>query len=98
NTPNISGRARGGGRFKDPIVMTKDEEGTLQRIRQYMEKQKGAIICSVIFVIISTISGLIAPYLIGITIDDYIIPQDLNGTLKYLILLAAVYLLTSIFT
>jgi len=96
--PNIIGRARGGGRFKGPIVHAKDKKGTLKRIWQYMEKQKGAIICSVIFVIISTISGLIAPYLIGITIDDYIIPQDLNGTLKYLILLAAVYLLTSIFT
>ncbi|MFS0863122.1 ABC transporter ATP-binding protein [Fredinandcohnia sp. 179-A 10B2 NHS] len=64
----------------------------------YMEKQKAALIASIIFVILSTLLGLLGPYMIGIIIDDYIIPRDIAGTLRYLVLLAIVYLFTAIFT
>nr|WP_231687588.1 ABC transporter ATP-binding protein [Bacillus sp. FJAT-22090] len=63
-----------------------------------MEKQKIAMIASIIFVIISTILNLLVPYFIGVIIDDYIIPKDMEGTLRVLLLLALIYIAASIFT
>ncbi|MDI2585992.1 ABC transporter ATP-binding protein [Psychrobacillus sp. NEAU-3TGS] len=63
-----------------------------------MEKQKVAMVASVIFVIISTLLNLLVPYIIGVIIDQYIIPKDMNGTLRFLLILAIVYVAASIFT
>lgn len=98
NAPNIIGRSRGPRGFKGPIVKAKDAKGTIKRIWLYMEKQKTALILSVIFVIVSTLLGLIGPYLIGLIIDDYIIPKNVSGTFRLLIVLAIIYFVTSLCT
>ena len=48
--------------FGGPVVKAKDKKGTIKRIWRYMEKQKIAIIVSIIFVIISTLLNLLVPY------------------------------------
>ena len=98
STPNVMGRARGPRGFGGPVVKPKDRKGTIKRIWRYMERQKPALIASIIFVIISTLLGLLAPFLIGVIIDEYIIPKDLGGTLRVLGILAAVYIGSSLFT
>ena len=57
-----------------------------------------ALIASIIFVILSTLLGLLGPYLIGVIIDEYIIPKDIDGTPRLLALLAAVYSAAAVFT
>ena len=96
--PNIMKRARGPRGFNGPVVKARNQKGTVKRIWKYMEKQKKALVASMIFVIISTLLGLLVPYMIGVIIDDYIIPKDIAGTLRFLILLAFVYFLTALFT
>lgn len=98
STTNVIGRARGPRGFGGPVVKAKDRKGTIKRIWRYMEKQKLAMIASIIFVILSTLLNLLVPYLIGVIIDQYIIPKDMNGTLRFLVLLAVVYSTASIFT
>lgn len=95
---NVLARGRGGGRFRGPAEHAKDKKGTIKRIWRYMEKQKTGIISSIIFVLVSTLLTILVPYYIGVTIDDYIILRDLNGTMRYLVLLAVLYILTTIFT
>lgn len=95
---NAMGRARGPRGFGGPVVKARDSKGTIKRIWGYLEKQKIALIAASGFVIISTLLNLIAPYLIGVIIDKYIIPKDLDGTLRFLVLLALVYTASSIFT
>ena len=63
-----------------------------------MEKQKVAMIASIIFVILSTLLKLLVPYIIGVIIDQYIIPKDIDGTLRFLVILAVVYIAAAIFT
>ncbi len=63
-----------------------------------MEKQKVALVASIIFVIISTLLGILGPYMIGVIIDKYIIPKDIAGTIRFLGLLALVYTATAVFT
>lgn len=96
--PNIVMRARGPRGFQGPAVKAKDNKGTLKRIWHYMEKEKSAILASVFFVIISTLLSLFGPYLIGVIVDQYIIPKDVTGTLKFLFYLAAVYGGAALFT
>ncbi|MEC2056587.1 ABC transporter ATP-binding protein [Peribacillus psychrosaccharolyticus] len=96
--PNVIGRARGPRGFGGPVVKAKDKKQTMKRIWRYMEKQKAALIATIIFVIISTLLGLLGPYLIGLIIDQYILPKDMAGTFKFLIVLAVVYTASSVFT
>lgn len=96
--PNMMGRARGPRGFNGPVVKAKDPVGTIKRIWRYMERQKVALIASIIFVIITTLLGLLAPYMIGVIVDDYIMPKDISGTLRLLAILAFVYLTTTVFT
>lgn len=98
STNDAIGRARGPRGFSGPVEKAKDKKGTIKRIWNYMEKQKFAMIASIIFVIISTLLNLLVPYLIGKIIDDYIIPKDMEGTLRFLLLLALIYIAASIFT
>lgn len=96
--PNIMNRARGPRGFSGPAVKAKDQKGTIKRIWRYMEKQKAALVASIIFVAISTLLGLLAPYMIGVIIDQYVIPKDITGTVRFLAFLAAVYGATALFT
>ncbi|WP_110926602.1 ABC transporter ATP-binding protein [Bacillus massiliglaciei] len=91
-------RARGPRGFGGPVVKAKDRKGTIKRIWRYMEKQKAPLAGSIFFVILSTLLGLLGPYLIGVTVDQYIIPKDTFGTFRLLGILAAVYTLMSVFT
>ena len=95
---NVIGRVRGPRGFGGPVEKAKDKKGTILRIWRYMEKQKIAMIASIIFVIISTLLNLAVPYMIGIVIDDYIIPKDMSGTFRYLVILGIVYTAAALFT
>ncbi len=96
--PNMLARARGPRGFGGPVEKAKDWKGTIHRIWKQMEKQKMALVFSIIFVILSTLLGLAGPYLIGIIIDEYIIPKDITGTITFLGILTAVYVATALFT
>jgi ATP-binding cassette, subfamily B, multidrug efflux pump len=97
-TADAIGRARGPRGFGGPVVKAKDAKGTIKRIWGYMEKQKRALLASTVFVILSTLLNLLAPYLIGVVIDQYIIPKDVAGTVRFLLVLATVYSFAAIFT
>jgi ATP-binding cassette, subfamily B, multidrug efflux pump len=76
------------------INNTKD---TLNRIWKYLKKQKTSLILVVVIVIITSILSLIAPYLMGLAIDN-ILNKDVDKTLKTLMMLLSVFLLNSFFT
>ena len=90
--------ARAGGRFTGPIVKPKNQKETLLRIWGYLRIQKIELIGVVIFVIISTILSLVGPFLIGKTIDDYIVKLDVSGAIRMSLILAGVYIASSILT
>lgn len=96
--PNFMNKVRGPRGLNGPVVKAKDWKNTIKRIWQYMEKQKTALLASILFVFISTMLGLMGPYMIGIIIDEYIIPKDIAGTLRYLVFLAFVYIAAALFT
>ncbi|MGX1432741.1 ATP-binding cassette, subfamily B, multidrug efflux pump [Cytobacillus horneckiae] len=89
---------RGPSRFGGPVVKPKDRVGTIKRIWHYMKRQKGGMVLAILLVMISTALSLLGPYLIGRIMDDYIIPRDINGTMRLAGVLAAVYAGAAIIT
>ena len=87
-----------GRRFTGPVVKPKNQKATLLRIWGYLRIQKVELISVVIFVIISTLLSLVGPLLIGKTIDDYIIKLDVSGAIRMVLILAGVYIASSVLT
>jgi ATP-binding cassette subfamily B protein len=84
------GPGHGPGGFMKEKVKVKDRKGTLKRLWPYMERQKLKLIFTVIVVIITTVLGLVGPYLIAKAIDDYIIPKVLKGLIDLILLMIGV--------
>lgn len=87
-----------GPRFNGPAEKPKDQKGTIRRICSYLKNQRIGMISAVIFVIFSTLLGLLGPLLIGIIIDEYILKEDLIGTVRMILLLAGIYIVGALFT
>ena len=86
------------GRLTGPIVKPKNQKQTLRRIWGYLRIQRVELISVVLFVIISTLLSLVGPYLIGKTIDDYIVKFDVSGAIRMALILAGVYTASSFLT
>lgn len=87
-----------GPRFNGPAEKAKNQKATLKRIWSYLKNQRIGIISSILFVVISTILSLLGPLLIGIIIDDYILKFNIDGTIRMILLLAGIYIISAVFT
>ncbi|MGE7022271.1 ABC transporter ATP-binding protein [Solibacillus cecembensis] len=87
-----------GGRFTGPVVKPKNQKQTLLRIWSYLKLQKVELISVIIIVVMSTLLSLVGPFLIGKTIDDYIVKLDVNGAVKMALVLAGIYIASSVLT
>ena len=91
-------RPGGGRHYIGPKKKAKNQKQTAGRIWFYMQKQRLSIIAAIVFVLFSSVLSLLGPYYIGIIIDDYIIPRDVSGAIRMVIILAGIYVFASIFT
>ncbi|MGB4690998.1 MAG: ABC transporter ATP-binding protein, partial [Atribacterales bacterium] len=89
----------GGGRHDAVyVVKPRDAKNTLKRLWWYLSEHKIRLFLVLFLVAITSVLTLVGPYLIGKAIDNYIIPRDFNGLFRLLILMAAIYVLMSLFT
>ncbi|MGD6817883.1 ABC transporter ATP-binding protein [Metabacillus sp. 84] len=65
--------------------------GVVKRIWSYMDGNKGLLTLVVFMIFASSALGLLGPYLIGQTIDRFIVPLQTNGLTRQLFLLILVY-------
>lgn len=74
---------------------SRDEKSgpTFRRILTYLEPYKRQLIVTGILVIVSAVSALLAPWLQGIAIDQFIAERDRNGLRLMVLLLIGVYLI-----
>ncbi|MED0858064.1 ABC transporter ATP-binding protein [Bacillus pseudomycoides] len=87
-----------GGRRNSKSGKPKDTKGTVMRIWNYMGYQKAALMFVTVLVFVTTLLGLLGPYYMGVIIDEYIIPRDLNGTARMCMLLIGIYGVTVLLT
>jgi ATP-binding cassette subfamily B protein len=80
---------------KKVVYKAKNQWQTIQRVWRYLAEKRKLLLTVIILVIASSILGILGPFLIGYTIDHYIVPQDTDGIFVQLLLLGVVYLLYS---
>lgn len=85
------------GRFA-PKVKAKNIKGTLGRLWKYLSYKKTNLILVFILVILSSVFNLVGPRLIGIAIDNYIVPKDFKGLFHISLIMISVYILGSLCT
>lgn len=70
---------------------------TVKRIWKYLSHNSRLLTVVLAMVVVSSFLGLLGPYLIGRTIDDFIVSRDVGGLSHILLILACVYILYSAF-
>ncbi|QBK25007.1 ABC transporter ATP-binding protein [Ureibacillus thermophilus] len=96
---SLSGKGRGPGRGPGaPAAKIKNQKATIKRIWSYLKKQKISIISVIFFVVITSILNILGPFMIGYIIDHHVLPLDVKGTVRMGILLAAIFIASSLLT
>lgn len=80
---------------KKPKVKSKNWAGTLRRIWNYLAEEKGLLFLVLLMVILSSVLGLLGPFLLGRGIDQYIVERSNSGFAALLAGLAAIYIVYS---
>ena len=65
--------------------------GAIRRLWDYLRRQKTAVLVVILLVCINMGLELCGPYLMGKAIDDYILPGDLPGLVRILLLMLGIY-------
>ncbi len=79
-----------------PLGSAKRDENsgrTFKRLLEYVRPWRAQIIIAAVLVIVSSISGLLAPWLQGRAIDEFIAVQDRGGLQRLIVLLVVTYLI-----
>lgn len=71
---------------------------TIGRLWGYMRTERLAVIIAIVTVLLFTLLQLIGPWLIGVIIDDYILPRNVEGTIDMTLILGATYLAAFVVT
>ncbi|MCH4566250.1 ABC transporter ATP-binding protein [Bacillus sp. ES1-5] len=96
---NLQGQfANKGGRNAPKMGEARNTKGTVLRVWNYMGYQKAALTFVIFLVFVTTLLGLLGPYLMGVIIDQYIVPKDLSGTARMCLLLIVIYGVTVLLT
>jgi ATP-binding cassette subfamily B protein len=88
--PNLIGRRHPGMRG-GPEARAEDARGTLLRLWGYLRRQKWTLLAVLALVVLTTVLGVIGPYLMGIAIDRFIATGDLSGLARIALLMLSIY-------
>jgi len=91
------GRGPGHGHMA-AVERAEDVRGTVLRLWTYLRRQKWALITVVFTTVATTATQLAGPYLLGVAIDNYILPGDLPGLLRIALLMLVIYWLHALLT
>lgn len=72
-----------------------DWKGTLKRIWGYLAESKGRLFLVLLMILLSSFFALLGPFIVGVSIDEFIIKQGESSLLLVLIGLAIIYVLHS---
>ncbi len=83
--------------MRDKIEI-KDRRATMRRLWGYLKHQQWRLIITIVLIVLSSGLQLMGPLLMGRAIDDYIIPRDMDGLARLMVLMAGIYALASAIT
>lgn len=81
-----------GSRVPIGTAKAKDSRSTILRLWNYLRQQRGALMLVIVLVTLATAFSLCVPYLVGVAIDRYITPGDLDGLSRLVLLMLGIAL------
>jgi len=81
-----------------PVQRPNNTKQTLLRIWGYIGNQRKGLVLVVLMTMATAVLNLLGPYLIGVSIDKYIITRDVNGLFWFCAGLLGVYVCSSVST
>lgn len=81
---------------KKKTKLPQNWKGTLRKIWSYCAVHKSLLTLILLMVLISTLLGLIGPYLLGVAIDRFVVSPDSEELIWFILLLAGTYILFSL--
>ncbi len=69
----------------------KDAKKALLQLLRYLGRHKASLLVIAIFVCISSASGIAGTYLLKTVVNDYIMPGDIPGLMKMIVIMEAIY-------
>jgi ATP-binding cassette, subfamily B, multidrug efflux pump len=87
----------GGGPPTRRIEKASNPRRALLRLLPYLRPFKTQLILVFVFVTLYTALGLVGPFLLGVAIDDFIIPADLPGLVRIAVIMLVTYLAFNLF-
>lgn len=84
--------AHGRGNGAGTAAKAKEGRKTFLRLVSYLTRSRGALAVVMVLILVTIASSLAGSYMLRPIINDYIMPGDVPGLLRMLVLLAAVYL------
>ncbi len=74
----------------------KRTRATSARMLGYLQQQRGTLISLTLLVLTGSVLTLLAPYLLGLAVDEYILLHNVNGMIRVCILLLIIYVTASL--
>lgn len=81
------------GDHSKPIEKAKEGKKTFLRLMSYLSCDRSLLYIIAFLIVVSIISSLLGSYMLRPIINDYIIPGDIPGLFKILLLLGVIYLI-----
>lgn len=88
----------GPGRIPVEKIEVKDRKATMLRLWQYLRHQKAGLIAASVLIVGTSALQVVGPLLMGLAIDQAIIPRDMDRLAELLLIMIGVYLLSSALT
>ncbi|WP_238177899.1 ABC transporter ATP-binding protein [Paenibacillus contaminans] len=95
--PGMPGGPGGGAaRGMMPKVRAKNTSATLLRLWRYLGRQRAGLVGVALLTVLSSATAFLGPYLIGVSVDRYIVSRDEQGLLWLCMLLLGVYAFSAV--
>ena len=88
----MGGGGRAPGMVQGIVEKPKNVRGALARLLGYLGFYRIYLSVTIVLTIVSTLLSLVGPYFIGVAIDQYVIPRDLEGLVRISLIISAIYL------
>ena len=85
------GHGPGPGRGNVVLEKPKNTKETLKRLMKYFSKYRWQLVVVFVFVIFSSLLGVVGPYLMGVAIDKFIQAGVLEGFFRIIMIMAGAY-------
>ena len=77
------------------VEKAKNPSGALRRMLSYLGAYRFYLALAVVLTVLSTLLNLAGPYLVGVAIDQYVIPGNWSGLVRISVTLIGIYVLVS---